>query len=192
MAVPLPRYVQPQPGTMNARLFENPYIGLARTLFYDITIPLEPFDSGLSYEEQPVETAFQLEFLRFLLNDWRAFDDRDFTLAPEDSDGSIYLGAAHNPVHVSHMHFARRDRTRFQIDCTLYCVFEQAGVGDNTTVELKTDVEFIGLFLERGMIHDPLDVAALRTVLQHWVPLDAYLLESRVDQWQVLIPPRAS
>ncbi len=192
MAVPLPRQVHPKPGTMNARLFENATIGFARSLFYDITIPLEAFDSGLSYEEQPVETSFQLEFLRFPLNDWRAFDGRHFTLAPDDSDASIYLGAAHNPVEVSHIHFAARDRTRFHIDCTLFCDFDFEGVGDNTTVELKTEVEFIGLFLEREMIHDPQDVAALRGVLQRWVPLEAYLLEARVDQWQVLVPPRAS
>ena len=48
--------------TIEAYWFENPHIDLERTLFHRITIPLEAFDSGHDYVEQPTETEIVLEW----------------------------------------------------------------------------------------------------------------------------------
>ena len=55
-------------------------------MFYDITIPLEPFDSGLEWEEQPVHTEFRLEFVRLPIKDWRDLDGKSFEVAQDDAD----------------------------------------------------------------------------------------------------------
>jgi hypothetical protein len=39
-------------GKIEFYYFENENIGLKKTLFHRIYIPLEPFDSGLEYESQ--------------------------------------------------------------------------------------------------------------------------------------------
>lgn len=44
-------------GIVEPYWFENDTIGLPRTLFYRITIPLQAFDSGLEYEEQVGENS---------------------------------------------------------------------------------------------------------------------------------------
>jgi hypothetical protein len=148
---------KPKLGTMNAYLFENPDIGLKPTLFYDITIPLEPFKSGLNfesvldvksgleYESGPVETSFCLNFIKFPVTNWLKFDGQSFKIAQDDADGSIYLGAAHNPVDIKLIRFRRLDGFKFRINCVLFCDFSFAGVADSETVDLITDIEFKGL-----------------------------------------------
>lgn len=77
---------RPRPGQIRAHLFQNLELGLAPTLFYDITIPLEPFDSGLEWEEQPVHTEFRLEFVQLPVRDWRDLDGKSFEMTPGDAD----------------------------------------------------------------------------------------------------------
>lgn len=62
---------KPAPGQMRAHLNQNPGVGLPPTLFHDIRIPLEPFDSGLEWDEQPAHAEFNLEFVKLPVKDWR-------------------------------------------------------------------------------------------------------------------------
>lgn len=139
---------KPKLGTMRAHLFENPNAGIEPTLFYDITIPLELFDSGLDYELQPEETSFRLDSIKFPITDWRGFDGQLFEVAKDDADGSIYLGSAHNPVDINLIRFTRLGDFRFWIECMLFCDFGFERVADNATVELSADVEFEGMVVE--------------------------------------------
>ena len=54
-------------GTIDYHWFENQVIGLERTLFHRIVIPLAPFDSGLNYEEQPLQTVISIDWLKLQL-----------------------------------------------------------------------------------------------------------------------------
>jgi hypothetical protein len=147
--IPTDRF-KPKPGTMHAYLFENPYAGIEPRLFYDIAIPLEPFDSGLDDEEQPVETLFSLNFITFPVTDWRKFDGQSFEMAQGDADGSIYLGSRHNPVDINLIRFTRLDGFLFRVKCSLSCNFEFERVAENATIELRTDVEFKGMVVGLG------------------------------------------
>ncbi len=187
--IPADRF-QSKPGTMRAHLFQNLAIGLGPTLFYDLEIPLEPFDSGLEWEAQPVETAFRLEFLRLPARDWRDLDGTSVDLEQEEADGSIYLGGAHNPVEIWRMRFTRLEQTTFRIDCALYCDFEFEMVADNLDLELAATVDFQGLVVERDILGaDPGVETALRASLGPVVELDAYRLEPQIGEHQVLLPP---
>lgn len=77
--------------------------------------PLEPFDSGLEWEEQPVHTGFCLEFVQLPIKDWRDLDGKSFEMTEGDADGSIYLGATRNPVDIHRMEFARVDGSTFRL-----------------------------------------------------------------------------
>jgi hypothetical protein len=178
--------LKPAPGQMRAHLFQNPRLGLAPTLFYDIAIPLEPFDSGLAWEDQPVHTQFCLEFVRLPVDDWRELDGRSFALAPGDADGSIYLGGAHNPVDIQYLGFTRLAGTALRIDCTLFCDFEAERVGDSLLVQLTAEVEFQGLIVERDILgSDPTARRELEEAIGTLVALDAYEEVPRVGQGQV-------
>jgi hypothetical protein len=178
--------LKPAPGQMRAHLYQNPGIGLPPTLFYDITIPLEPFDCGLEWEEQPVHTEFSLEFIELPVDDWRDLDGRSFDLAPGDAEGSIYLGGAHNPVDVQTLRFTRLAGTALRIDCTLFCDFEAEMVGVSLLVPLTADVEFQGLIVERDILGgDPTARRDLEEAIGTLVALDAYEEVPRVGQGQV-------
>src|SRR5215831_2306247 len=135
--IPTDRF-KPKRGSMHAFVFENRSINLEPTLFYSIDIPLKPFNSGL-------KTSFSLEFIRIPVVDWRRLDRQSFEIAQDDSDGSIYIGDAHNPVNISQIKFRRVGNFMFRIDCTLFCDFESEGVADNAQVELSADIRFEGL-----------------------------------------------
>lgn len=65
--IELQKKTKAQNATVEAYWFENESIGLNKTLFYRITIPLEPFDSGLEYEEQPLSTEIVLDWYELKL-----------------------------------------------------------------------------------------------------------------------------
>lgn len=132
-------------GSMHAFVFENRNIDLEPTLFYGIQIPLKPFNSGLDYEPQPVKTSFCFEFIKFPVIDWRSFDGQSFQVEQDDSDGSVLIGGAHNPVDINLIRFTRAENFRFHIDCTLFCDFESEGIADNASVQLSADIGFDGL-----------------------------------------------
>jgi hypothetical protein len=86
---------------LTARIFENRNIALKPTLFFDIEIPVEPFE--LDGETQ--ETAVRLDFIQFDVTDWRRLSGRTFRFPPSPTpgfiDGSLYLANAHNPADVT-------------------------------------------------------------------------------------------
>jgi hypothetical protein len=65
-------------GTIEPYWFENEIIGLKRTLFHRINIPLDSFNSGLEYEKQPVETAIIIEWLQLNVENIDNLECTDF------------------------------------------------------------------------------------------------------------------
>jgi hypothetical protein len=123
--------------------FENEFVGLKRTLFHRITIPLAAFQSGLSYESQPVKTA--------IIIDWIVLD----TVNPTDLDGvalssttytkmeaSVYIGSAHNWCEVLALELKRKKGDTYYIKGTLHVEFENEGVAQNEPFDFETTVVF--------------------------------------------------
>lgn len=95
-------------GTITHYWFENKNVGLPRTLFYRITIPFEPFDSGLGYVEQPKRTALVVEWMNFGLQDPAVLDGAEIAMGqPPDVETSIYLGVAHNWYQIDKLIMSR-------------------------------------------------------------------------------------
>ena len=176
---------------MNAHLFHNPSIGLEPTLFYEIRIPLEPFDSGLEWEEQPVNTEFQLDFLVFPIKDWREFDKKTYSdISEENADASIYLGTAHNPVQIKYIYFKHLEQNKFRIDCTLLCDFVFEKVSNQETVKLLAEVDFGSLRIRRSIIDSKsTNSNDIVNAISHLVTLDAYKPEPQVDEHYITLLP---
>ena len=115
--------VVPAEGALTARIFENENIGLDPTLFFDILIPLQPFQ----FKGEDVSTSVSLEFIQLsIVADWReiAGQSYDFPVDPEEGciDGSLYLEDAHNPADATRIAFGTIESGR--ISCRVEITFD--------------------------------------------------------------------
>jgi hypothetical protein len=96
---------RPQIGSLRARLFENSHLGIPLSLWFDIEIPIEPFE----FEGRDCQTSARLDFIEIAVADWRELWGCrfNFPVNPERGyiDGSILLGNAHNPADVTVIRF---------------------------------------------------------------------------------------
>ncbi|HEX7898538.1 MAG TPA: hypothetical protein VF950_12310 [Planctomycetota bacterium] len=175
--IPVER-MKAEPGTLHALIFENLKIGLPRALFYDLEIPLAPFDSGLPGDAPDIAKRFRLNFLQLPAPDWRRLDGRTFELEADAADGSIYLGNAHNPVDLPRLEFRNLEGCRFQVEARLNCDFEFENVALSDTVELATTVEFKGLRIINWLLDDVQDKASrAKDLLKELAAPEAYAAE---------------
>ena len=125
--------------------FENPSIGLRRTLFHRISFPLEPFDSGLEYVGQPEKTEIVIEWINLGLQDPAALDGVSIVSGiTKDVEASVYLGAAHNWITLRRLELVKRDDNRYRVSGRCRIEFEQEGVAENEDFEFEADAVFVG------------------------------------------------
>lgn len=146
--ISLQHKTKPKNGKAEIYWFENEHIGLKRTLFHRFNIPLIPFDSGLEYEAQPLDTAIVFEWLNLDLADPTNLDKLELTSTTEDeTEVSIYLGSAHNPCDIKKMVFNKIEENRFRVECCLFIDFEYERVAKNeefnfsTVIKLETEIK---------------------------------------------------
>ena len=79
------------------------------------TTPLKPFDSGLTYVEQPEETSIVIEWLKLDLDNPDNLDDLNINSTEyPDLECSIYIGSAHNICTVRMLRIVRVEKDRFK------------------------------------------------------------------------------
>lgn len=130
-------------GTVEKYWFENENIGLKRTLFHRISIPLKPLESGIEYESQPVETIMIIEWINLNLSNP---DDLDGISIQTDKDSetetSIYIGNAHNPFDIFNLTLNKIDERNYRVTGKIMVDFEHEMVAKNETFEFDTTIEF--------------------------------------------------
>ncbi|AHM60032.1 hypothetical protein D770_08855 [Flammeovirgaceae bacterium 311] len=130
-----------EPGVAEKYWFENEHIGLRRTLFHRVHIPLSEFSSGLDYEPQPVKIEIVMEWLDLNLPDPDNLDGLNLKSSPEDqTEVSLYLGMAHNPCDIIKMNWKRTAEHIYNIHCELFIDFEFEGVAENEIFKFETVV----------------------------------------------------
>lgn len=123
--------------------FENDNIGLEKTLFHRINIPLTPFNSGLEYESQPVETEFVIEWLELNLKTPEELDNLKITSKLYNGlEASIYLGYAHNPCEIKKLNLIKIAPDFYKIEGEILIDFEFEGVAKNESFLFDTEVKF--------------------------------------------------
>lgn len=133
---------QAQKGTVEAYWFENQNIGLGETLFHRITIPLTAFDSGLEYEEQPVNTEIVLDWYELGLTEPTELDGLDLNHQQyPDAEGSIYLGGAHNWCDVKTFKLTKNSDGSFSASAEISVEFENECIAENELFNFQTSLE---------------------------------------------------
>lgn len=112
--------------------FENSNIGLQRTLFYKIVVPLEPFDSGLCYVQQPEETEIVIDWI--VLDSPSIESIESFEIGSDSSvsyESTIYIGSAHNPIDYERLLFKRISANEFFVQGRALIDFKHERVAEN-------------------------------------------------------------
>ena len=127
-------------GTMEYHWFENANIGLERTLFHKVLIPLQTFKSPFEYDDQPMETAILIDWLKL-----DTLDPSDInhiiseSLFP-DVEISIYLGSAHNPCEIIGLKIQRKEDNRYLVAGKLRVLFSHEMVAEDEYFSFHTYV----------------------------------------------------
>jgi len=144
VTIDLQNKTQAEQGTAEKYWFENENIGLKKTLFHRIIIPLKPFNSGIEYESQPVETVMVVEWLNLNLTNP---DDLDGITIKSDKDSeteaSIYIGNAHNPFDNIELHLDKIDERSYRITGKIMIDFEHEMVANNEVFDFQTTIELL-------------------------------------------------
>ena len=128
-----------KPASIESYWFENPNIGLPKTRFHRIRVPLESFDSGLEYDEQPLETA--IEFDWFALKLGNPAELGGLNLSHEhypDAEASIYVGCAHNWCQIKELLLEDVGANQFKATGAVIVEFENEMVGKNEPFTFAT------------------------------------------------------
>jgi hypothetical protein len=141
--IDLQNKTQAEKGTVEKYWFENEHIGLENTLFHRIIIPLKPFDSGLDYEQQPLDTWLVIEFLKLDLANPNELDGLVITTDKDsDNDASVYVGSAHNQFDINKLTFNKASENIYNVEGEIEVLFEHEMVAKNELFHFKTTVEF--------------------------------------------------
>ncbi|AWF80512.1 hypothetical protein BTJ40_06640 [Microbulbifer sp. A4B17] len=142
--IELQRKTKAKNGKVEAYWFENESIGLQKTLFHRITIPLEPFDSGLEYEEQPLSTEIVLDWYELNLENSAELDGANLSHESyPEAGGSVYVGCAHNWCNVKELVFSKANDGRYEIKGSVVVEFENEGVAQNEPFTFETTIEVV-------------------------------------------------
>jgi hypothetical protein len=126
-------------GDFSCYWFENESVGLPRTKFCRFEIPLEPFDSGLDYEQQPVKTEILIEWLPLDVSSTQELDGLIVSSESHPSlEGSIYLGAVHNWCDVKSLRLKRIDDGEIEVAGEVFVELQNEGVAPNETFSFAT------------------------------------------------------
>lgn len=128
-------------GKIELYYFKNENIGLEKTLFHRVYVPLKPFDSGLEYESKPFETEIVMEWLNLKLDNPMDLDKLKLNSKPGDEiEVSVYLGSAHNPCDINNLVFKKIEETHYEIECELFIDFEHEMIAKNEIFKFNTEL----------------------------------------------------
>lgn len=135
----------PTAGYAEKYWFENEFTGLKRTLFHRICLPLHPFDSGLEYEPQPLETEIVIEWLDLALPNPDDLHNLQISSRRyEGLEASVYVGGAHNICEVLRLNIHSMEADTYAIDGELHIDFKSEGVAENETFSFQSVVQYTG------------------------------------------------
>lgn len=130
-----------QIGRIEKYFFENENIGLKKTLFHRIDIPLLSFDSGL--EDIPQETKTEISFSWYSLEldnpdnlDGLNLNHKNYP----NAEASVYIGWAHNWCHVNEFILKKISENKFHVSVDLLIDFESEGVALNEKFTFQTEL----------------------------------------------------
>lgn len=132
------------PGIIQSYWFENEHIGLAKTLFHKIEIPLQLFDSGLDYDSQPTDTVICFDWYKLELDDPSVLDGINFSHEIySDAEASVYIGCAHNWCHVKTCLLEAVGENEYKVTADIVVEFENERVAKNESFKFSTTAKYV-------------------------------------------------
>jgi hypothetical protein len=142
--IDLQHKTRPNTGSIEHYWFENKHIGLKRTRFHRIIVPLEPFDSGLDHVRQPEATKLVIEWIPLGLDDPAALDGVEISMAAmPDVEASIYLGGAHNWYDVERLAL-KRHGDGYTATCAGVVDFDSEGAAESERFDFTVELVYRG------------------------------------------------
>nr|WP_155696052.1 hypothetical protein [Psychrosphaera haliotis] len=130
-------------GVIESFWFENSHIGLPKTRFHRLILPLTAFDSGLDYDEQPTKTEIVLDWYKLVLIDPSVLDGLNLNHATyPEAEGSVYIGCSHNWCDVKELKISKNQNGSYTVAGEIDIEFENEGVGKNETFTFQTYCEY--------------------------------------------------
>ena len=143
--IDLQRKTKAKEGTIEFYWFKNESIGLMNTRFHRITIPLEAFDSGFDYVDQPENTELVIDWIKLDVDDPSLLDGLEISSESiEDVEASIYIGSAHNWTNIRSLRLKEIVPNKYELDGSVVVEFEKAHVAKNEEFLFKTTALFMG------------------------------------------------
>jgi hypothetical protein len=136
-------------GVLNAKIFENSFLGIPKTLFFNIEIPLQPIDLTEITEDlidRNFKTIISLGNIKFVIKSLKSLENKtfNFPINPEIGfiDGSVYLFDVHNIVDVKSITFGEFENQKIPFKTTLRIDLELEGTGFASTkyVDFETEL----------------------------------------------------
>jgi len=131
-------------GTVETYWVENEDIGLERTMFHRIQIPLNPFQIEIDEEPRTLETEIVFEWLKLSLVNPRDF--HGLKISSEkfvDLESSVYIGNVHNPCDVLNLEFSRIGLDEYLVKGDLIIDFEHELVAASEKFSFETKVSVV-------------------------------------------------
>ncbi|WP_196888462.1 hypothetical protein [Aureivirga sp. CE67] len=130
-------------GLIEMFYFENKEMGLEKTLFHRIVIPLTPFDSGIKEVKQPEETEIVIDWLE--LNKDNPLDLDNITIKTsfdDETETTISLGGTHNPCDIKEVTLSKIGENLYKIKGELFVDFEFEHIGKNENFSFEAELDF--------------------------------------------------
>lgn len=145
MSLPLINFAEKAeflPGKIEAYWFENLHLGIQKTLFHSVTLPIKPFDSGFDCDENPLSTEIRCDFINLSLVNPYELDGIDINVKSYPQiDASMYLGNAHNPCDFNKLLFEKVDQDTYKVYGDIFIDFPFENIAKSENVVFETYVK---------------------------------------------------
>jgi hypothetical protein len=189
MQFPANRLV-PKGGDIYAHIFENSRTGLARGLFWSITIEFEPVDYG----EEQFDCSTTCEWMNWPIRDWHDLDGKRLNALYGDDgiEASFYLTRHDSAKHVR-LSIQRTSAADFQVSMAMTVNFSgYYGDDENPDLLVSGDVviPFTGLLVvPDNLFPKPTTVEEVNGVAREFVDLNCYEAPE-LDRHRYVFQPR--
>lgn len=159
-------------GEIYCHVFENPRTGLARDVFWSITVEFQP----IRYGDEEWDCSMTCEWIRWPIRSWRELDGRhlDVDYGQDGVEASLYLAEHHTGSHTQ-LAIHHRKGNLFRVEMAM--VVDFGGVlGDDQDPALPVqgvaDVPFTGLLVvPKNLVPTPQNEEEIQQVVQGFVNL---------------------
>lgn len=131
------------PGVIQCYAMQSRHVGTRDVNIHRLMIPLQLFDSGLDYEEQPVDTLLLFDYYLLKLSDPSELGGLNLShdYYP-DAEASVYLGSAHNRCEVARLELEHIQSNEFKVSGDLLIDFENEMVAENERFSFVTTAAY--------------------------------------------------